>query len=351
MRVHKVCLTLSEQGYDVLLIGRKLKFSKKIDSRKYKTKRMKLIFEKGFLFYAEFNFRLLWFLLFNRSNILLSNDLDTLLPNFLISKVCRKKLVYDSHEYFTEVPELVNRKFTQSVWLRIEKFILPKLTHCYTVCQSIADIYEQKYGTKFQVVRNIPICETEKVRIPTKEKSDKKIIIYQGAINVGRGIEDMLKAMLYLDNHIFWIIGDGDVFPEIEKLVIDLSLEKRVKMFGKLPFSQLKKHTQKADLGISFEKNMGLNYYFALPNKLFDYINAEIPILASPFPEMKRIIDNYKIGAYLQSRQPKILAKQISEILENTNQLKIWKQNLKIAKSELCWQNEAKILKQIFEEK
>ena len=147
-RVHKVCETLQEFGFDILLIGRKLPNSLPVN-RNYKTTRMNLIFNKGFLFYTEYNLRLFLKLLFTKKDILLANDLDTLLPNFLISRIQNTKLVYDSHELFTEVPELINRPKVQSVWLRIEKTILPKLKNCYTVCQSIADYYNTKYDTSF----------------------------------------------------------------------------------------------------------------------------------------------------------------------------------------------------------
>jgi len=154
-RVYKVCKSLQKLGFDILLIGRQLKNSPPIE-RPYKTYRMRLLFNKGFLFYAEYNLRLFFKLLFTKKDILLSNDLDTLLPNYIISKLQKKKLVYDSHELFTEVPELINRPRVQNIWIGIEKRILPNLKICYTVCQSIADYYDKKYGTNFKVIRNLP---------------------------------------------------------------------------------------------------------------------------------------------------------------------------------------------------
>lgn len=349
--------------FDILLVGRKLENSIPLE-RNYKTHRIDLFFNKGFLFYAEYNFRLFFYLLFKKKSILLSNDLDTLLPNYLISKFQNKKLVYDSHELFTEVPELINRPKTQNIWLKLEQKILPKLKNTYTVCQSIADYYNYKYKTNFKVIRNIPIKKISNLKSQTSNKSqkpkfkiqsqlcdfatlrDKKIIIYQGAINIGRGLELMIKTMQYLDNHILWIIGDGDILEELKEFVNKKNLSKKIKFFGKLKPSELKKITPKADLGLSIEEDLGLNYRFALPNKIFDYIHANVPILVSDLPEMKRIVLDYKVGEIIKDRNPKKLANQIETFL-NKNLSKI-KENLKKATEDLQWENEEKILQKIF---
>ena len=114
-RVHKVCCTLHKIGYKVILVGRKQRNSIPLTKRDYETKRMFLLFEKGILFYAEYQFRLFLFLLFNKSDILYSNDLDTLLPNYLISRIKKKILIYDTHELFCEVPELQNHPLKKRI--------------------------------------------------------------------------------------------------------------------------------------------------------------------------------------------------------------------------------------------
>ena len=216
-RVDKVCNTLSKMGFNVLLIGRKFKNSKNLN-RNYSTFRFKLLFNKGFLFYAEYNLRLFFKLFFTKKDILLSNDLDTLLPNYLISKISKTKLVYDSHELFTEVPELINRPFVKNFWLTIEKNILPKIKNCYTVSESISEYYNFKYNTNFKVIRNFPftINTISNGAFPFKTKN-QKIIIYQGAINKGRGLELIINAMQYLENTIFVIIGNGDIKNKIHQ--------------------------------------------------------------------------------------------------------------------------------------
>ncbi|MBI1836034.1 MAG: glycosyltransferase [Flavobacteriia bacterium] len=202
-RVHKICLFLVNKGYDVTLVGRLRQQSLELIERPYKTKRLKLYFDKGAMFYAEYNIRLFLFLLFKKSTILVSNDLDTLLANFCASKLKFKvNLIYDSHEYFTEVPELIKRPKIKKIWELIEGWIFPRLNHIYTVNNSIAAIYSKKYNKKIHVVRNISMLWSP---VNLKSKKDlgmnetKKIIIVQGAgINIDRGIEEAVEAMKWV---------------------------------------------------------------------------------------------------------------------------------------------------------
>ena len=109
-RVHRICKSLSNHDFEVSLIGRRKKSSIALEGRSYSCKRFHLIFEKGPLFYMEYNLRLFVFLLFSNVDLLISNDLDSLLANYLVSRVRNLPIVYDSHEFFTEVPELIKRK-------------------------------------------------------------------------------------------------------------------------------------------------------------------------------------------------------------------------------------------------
>lgn len=339
-RVSKVCNTLANNGYEILLVGRELKDSEKI-LRKYATKRIKLFFNKGFLFYAEYNFRLFFFLLPLKKEILLSNDLDTLLPNFLVSKLQKKKLVYDSHELFPEVPELIHKPFVKKTWTVLEKTLLPKLNNCYTVCDSIANYYKKKYQTDFKVIKNYPHFRKVQKSILPFDKKGKKIILYQGAINIGRGLELMIQTIRFLPNCYFVIIGKGDIDEDLKKLVITENID-NVKFLGKIEPNELKKITPLADLGISLEEDLGLNYRFALPNKIFDYIQAEVPILVSDLPEMKQIVLDYEVGEIVLKREPRFIANQIKEILAKDYTHKLGK-----VKKELVW--EEKKLISIFE--
>jgi glycosyltransferase involved in cell wall biosynthesis len=353
-RVHKSCLTLQKAGYEVLLVGRVLRKSPPMNERPYKVKRMKLLFESGPLFYAEFNIRLFLFLLFKRCQLLLSNDLDTLLPNFLISKLKNIPLIYDSHEYFTETPELINRRFVQNIWKKIEYFCLSRLKEMITVNESIAELFRSKYGIKVYVIRNIPMQlknferkSREAIGLPT----DKHLLVLQGAgINIQRGTEELVKAMAFLDNCFLMLIGSGDVLPKLKKMVAEMQLESRVRFFPRMPYLEMIAYTQVAELGFTLDKDTNLNYRFSLPNKLFDYIQAGVPVISSHLPEIERIIRHYNIGDFVEDHRPETIATTISEALENKSRYQIWKTNLLQAKDELCWEKEENVLLEIYKQ-
>lgn len=345
-RVHKVASTLIKHNYDVTLVGRKLSKSLKID-RKYKTFRMSLLFSKGPFFYVEYNLRLFFYLLFKKVDILVSNDLDTLLANYLVAIIRGKKIIYDSHEYFTEVPELKNRKFVKNIWLKIEKKIVPKLKSTYTVSEPIAKIYNEKYGTNFIVINNYPNFSELKAKT-NFSNTEKKVILYQGALNIGRGIELVIKSMKYIDNAIFVIIGDGDIAKLLKQIADSEGVSDKIRFFGRIPFEKLSIYTNSADIGISLEEDTNLNYHFSLPNKLFDYIQAELPVLVSNLPEMKKIVQKYDIGLILTSRDIKDTAHVIQKMLNDSEKILEWKQNLKKASIELCWERQENLLLNIY---
>lgn len=347
-RVAKICDTLLEMNLEVVLVGRYLQNSINI-SRNYKTKRFKLWFNKGALFYANYNIRLFFFLLFSKFDILWSNDLDTLPANYMISKLKSKKIIFDSHEYFTEVPELVDRPKVKRIWKEIEKRILPKLKHVFTVSPSIANMYKKEYGINVKLLRNVPASsDISNIKIIQDIRvKDKFILIYQGAINVNRGIEYMVKAMKYIDNAFLYILGSGDISNQINELISSMGLSNKVKMLGEIPYEELKSYTIQADIGLSLEEDIGLNYRFALPNKLFNYIHANIPVLVSYLPEMKNIVDQYQIGLTINKHDEKHIAEVINKMLGDNEKMKSWKQNTIQAAMELNWNKEKQVIKAI----
>ena len=345
-RVFRVSQTLVEAGYQITLLGRRLSHSPEFKPP-YKVKRFKLLFNKGARFYACYNLRLFFYLLCHKFDAVLANDLDTLTASFLASKIKRKLLIYDSHEYFTEVPELIGRNFQKNTWLWLEKLMLPKIKHAITVSPSIADAYQNKYGTDFKVVRNLPF------KREVAQNKRKKVLIYQGALNMGRGIELMIQTMPYLPDYKLWIAGAGDIEEKLKELVYVLGLEKQVVFLGRLPMEQLHYKTVQAMLGLSLEENLGLNYYFALPNKLFDYVQAEVPVIVADLPEMRALAEQYGMGEVLMERTPKALATLVNKMAANEETYHVYVEKTRKAATQLNWEHEKpaflNLIKQAFE--
>lgn len=351
-RVNKSCLTLQKMGYEVLLVGRKQRKSPPMDARPYASHRMRLLFEKGPLFYAEYNIRLFFFLLFHRSHLLLSNDLDTALPNYFNSRLKGIRMIYDSHEYFTETPELVTRPRVQKVWKRIEGFVVPRLKEMITVCDSIAELFHEQYGVDCHVVRNIP----PRAALPPKGDKgaldlpeDRHLLVLQGSgINIQRGAEELVEAMRYLDDCFLMVIGGGDVLPALKQMVVDFKIEDRVRFLPRMPYQQMMAYTQLAELGFVLDKDTNLNYRFCLPNKLFDFIQAGVPIVASQLVEVGKIIRKYDIGLFIPDHDPKSIAATIRQGLEDAESRARWQRGLSKAAEELCWENEQQTLMEIY---
>lgn len=351
-RVHKTCSTLIEMGMEPLLVGRRLKESLPVD-RPYRTHRIRLFFRKKVWFYAEYQLRLFFFLLFRKADGLVANDLDTLLPNHLIAKIKRIPIVYDTHEYYCYTPELIHRPQVQKVWLSVERFIFPKLKHIITVNQSIANQYKQQYNKDLFVVRNISPIPNNIPRYTRKDwaiPENAFVLINQGSgINVDRGMEEMLEAMLLLpDDVVLLIVGRGDVIPHLRKRVEKSDdLQKRVVFIEPQPYHKLLGITRLADAGLSLDKTTNPNYRFSLPNKLFDYIHSGLPVIGSEVLEVARIIRKYNIGAVIESHKAEQIAQAVIRVKSKPDGF--FREGFINASKDAQWQSESLILKKALE--
>lgn len=346
-RVQKTCSYLVDKGFDVFVYGRVLPGTFKT-KKPYKVYLKRHWFNNNFWFYAEYNIRLFFYLLFQRYDFILSNDLDTLPACFFVSRLRKVDLIYDSHELFSEGPELQGRKFVQGFWRGLESYFLPKIKKSFTVSQSIVDFYHKKHNNSMVLVRNLPLMKEEieggNVNFPTQNK----VILYQGVLNPGRGIKPMIEALFFLDNIDLVIIGYGKVEKELKEFVARKKMTGRVHFLGRVERDQLPNYTKKATLGMVLEEPLGKSFEYSLPNKLFDYIHAELPIIAGSLPEIKRVICSFGVGVLVKDYDPKNIALSIKYLLNDKDLMNKIKANQKIAKQELCWEKEQKQLDKFF---
>ena len=351
-RMIRIGESLGTEGYEVVLVGRQLKDSQPFDNQWIKYKRFKLFFNKGKFFYLEYNLRLFFWLLFQRFDIVCGIDLDTILPCFLVS-ILRggKPCVYDAHELFTEVPEVVRRPMIRRIWLGIEKFVVPKLKYCYTVSQSVADEFERRYNIKFEVIRNLP--NRQQAPRPPKGEFDNHplpihhpspIILYQGNLNEGRGLETAIEVMQNIENAELWIAGDGDLGLILRGMVKELKLENKVKFLGYVQPKDLANITQQATIGLHISEDKGLSYQYSLANKFLDYIQAGVPQICTQFIEYQRLNDEYNVAILIKETDMSLLLNALNQLLNDTALYRTLQQNCIEAATVLNWEMEEKKL-------
>ena len=223
--------------------------------------------------------------------------------------------------------------------------MIRKIKYFITANDSYANWFETNYKIKRPIViRNFP----QKSESPKSfVENHPKIILYQGTINYSRGIDKMIEAMQFIENAEFHIAGRGPFLEEYQELTKNLHLENKVKFLGNLHPDALRKITEKADVGLSIEENKGLSYYYSLPNKISDYIQARVPVVVSKFPEMQKIVENYHVGEFITSHEPKHLAEKVKTVLEKGRSSYL--PQLEIASQELCWENEAPKILELYE--
>jgi len=351
-RVDKVAMFLTRNGYEVTLVGRRYADSPELEPRTYHTHRMKLLFRKNWIFYAEYNLRLFFYLLFKKCDVFIANDLDTLLPNTLVSRLRHKRLVYDSHEYFCGELSVVSNPKAFKVWSAIERYCFPKLKTVITVSQSIVDQYEKEYGIRPYLVRNIPPAGTHSVT-ETRQSlgipEDKFVLILQGnGINEGRGGEELVQAMTMLPDTHLLVVGGGTVLPQLKAMVKELKLDNRVTFVARQNQQMLFNYTSLADVGMALDRDLSANLRFSLPNKIFEYIKAGTPQVVSNLVERAAIVNRYGVGVVAESLTPEAIAAAVRKLQQDTALYDKCKENCHQAAQELTWENEEIILKDIY---
>ncbi|MBP6023267.1 MAG: glycosyltransferase [Ferruginibacter sp.] len=338
----RICTSLANAGYTVLLVGRKMKASLPLAAQPFLQKRIDCLFEKGKLFYAEYNIRLFFYLLFKKMDCIGAIDLDTILPGYFIAKIKKVTKVYDAHELFCEMKEIATRPAIYKIWKKIERYTVPKFAAGYTVNQPIADEFKKMYNVTYEVIRNIALLRDID---PAVKK--EKFILYQGAVNEGRSFETLIPAMKAVDCQLI-ICGDGNFMQQAKQLVADNNLQDKVIFKGKVKPDDLRAITQQAYIGVTLFDDAGLSNYYSLANRFFDYLHAGIPQLCVNYPVYKEINDKYHIAVLADDTGEKNLAALLNNLLNNEFEYNELQQNCLKARLELNWQEEEKKLLQFY---
>lgn len=346
-RMQKICRSMVSAGYTVQLIGRQRKASPPLSLEPYQQTRLTCFFNKGKLFYLEYNLRLFIHLLFTKFHAACAIDLDTIMPIYYAGKLKGAKLAYDAHEYFTEVPEVIRRPAVQKIWQWVERTYVPKFNLIYTVSPTLAKMFAAQYHKPVQVIMNVPVLNPQ----PTNntQPTTNNYLLYQGALNEGRGLEHLIEAMQQINCKLL-LAGEGDLSAQLRTQVKQLKLEHKIEFLGYVKPADLKQITAQACVGINLLENKGLSYYYSLSNKFFDYIHAYVPQVCIGFPEYKTLNDTYNVALLTQSCAVNEIKEAIERLLNDNDLYLILQKNCEVCSQGLNWQVEEKKLKGLYEQ-
>ena len=341
-RMIRICTSLAGAGYDVTLIGFKRKKSKPLTERPFKQVRLPIIVEQGKLMYLHYWINLFFFLLFRKVDILCAIDLDTILPVFYVSRLRGKKRVYDAHEIFTDLKEVISRPAVHKMWTWIARHTIPRFPVGYTIGDCFAEDFKKRYGVDYGVVRNATILKP--LQIP--EKKDR-FILYQGWVNIGRCFEQLIPAMQYVDAKLV-ICGEGNFYEQSVALAKELGLEDKVVFKGYVPPAQLSDYTIRSYIGITLFEDTALSHYLSLANRFFDYMHYGVPQLCIKYPEYERINGQFEVASLISDPTPQTTAAALNKLLDDDAYYSRLQQNCLAAREKYCWQEEEKKLLAIY---
>jgi glycosyltransferase involved in cell wall biosynthesis len=333
-RMIRICHSLAKAGHIPVLVGRKLRKSAPLENHPFGQTRLFCWFKKGKIFYLEFQVRLFFFLLSKRMDAICAVDLDTIIPCLLISRIKKIPRVYDAHELFCEMKEVVSRPWVHRTWKLIEKFAVPRFSHAYTVSPEIAEELHRLYKVRFDCIRNVPWLDPA----PFPDKGSP-YLLYQGAVNQGRSFETLIPAMRAIEIPLV-VCGDGNFMEEARRLAAVNGVENRIAFKGMVPPGELPKYTRQARIGLTLFEREGKSNYFSLANRFFDYMHAGLPQVCMDYPAYREINREYKIAVLVSDLSPSGIAEEINKLLANDVLYQELQQNCLEARKRYNWQAE-----------
>ena len=339
-RMDRICTTLREAGHDVTLVGRVLLTSPELTARPYRQHRIRCEYHSGKAFYLEYNYRLVRELRQWDYDVICSVDADTLAAGAALTRAPRHRLVFDAHEWFHMTPEVIGRPLIKGFWKGLVKSLIGRTDLRYTVAPELAGKLEEDYGRPFATVRNLPVRRVT----PYPAPPDRKIILYQGMLNPGRGLEVAIRAMDELPECELWIAGGGPERAQLQQVRDRLLRPDAVRFLGFVPPEQLPALTDRAWLGLNLLDAVSPSYFYSLANKALDYVQAGLPSVQMRFPEYRAINDEYGCYALLLRLSPKDLAELINALVRHPARYDRLRSGCLRAAEDLCWDKEKELL-------
>lgn len=281
-----------------------------------------------------------------KTDVYHANDLNTLPQAIFCAKLKRKKLIFDSHEVNTS-----RSGYNSKIFKVIEKRLIYFPDCVIHENKTRAMHFKRIYGFYPEVIYNYPVFQDVKASPLHHQlglKETEPILLYQGGIQVGRGLDKLLEAVKEIRRGIVVFIGDGKLKSFLIQESERLGIQERVKFLPKVPLEELPKYTINAYLGFQLLNNTCFNHYSAASNKLFEYIMAGVPVIACSFPEIKKVILEEDVGILVESHNPKSIARGVNFLLDNPEYREYLSENALQARFHYTWELEKKKLLLIY---
>jgi len=285
-----------------------------------------------------------------------ANDLNTLPQGVICSKLKvlarkKKELIYDSHEVQTS-----RTGYTSGFHGRLEKFLIRFIDKMINENHTRAAYTKELYGVYPAVVHNYPFVSKpeELSQVDLHEmlgiSEEEPILLYQGGVQIGRGLDKIIEAVPLFKRGVVVLIGDGRIKDELMELVAQMGLEERVKFVPKVPVSELIRYTPNGYLGFQVLNNVCFNHYSASSNKLFEYMMSGVPVIACSFPEIQKVVEGEGVGVCVDSHNPESIARGVNYLLDHPEVREEMRLNCFAARERYNWDVEKLALLRIYEE-
>jgi glycosyltransferase involved in cell wall biosynthesis len=296
------------------------------------------------LFYLRFAVSIYFQLMKNRFDLFIASDFYSLLFCTAAARFRKARLIYDSREITSELPAFHDKPFLKRVVLWVERACIPRASCVLSTGEMDSAVLKEKFGIRKPVLlRNLPRMQKGAPaisflnRFPTRVR---KVLVYQGILVPGRGIETALAVLKKLPEYGLVLLGGGELGSYYHDMVQGSGVAERVLFAGKVPQRELLQHTAGCDVGLSLIDNICDNNYYALPNKLFEYVMAGLPVIVTELPQMKAVVEDYRIGAVVPERNPQAVANVLLKWDKSESEFRALKRHCRKASLDLNWEKE-----------
>lgn len=276
----------------------------------------------------------------SRPEVIHAHDVNMLPTAWLAAKITGAQLIYDAHEISTSREGYSS--FRRLVGA-IEGFLMPRVNGSITTTEARAKFFARAYGVERPIIlQNRPRYQaaltSTRIRDELQLEQPWPIVVYQGGLQQGRGLERLVRVAALVPNAYFVFIGGGRLDASLRSVAVELGLEERVRFIPTVALAELPSYTASADIGVQPIENTCLNHYTTDSNKLFEYVQAGLPVVASDLPEIRRVVREHDLGLLVSAGDTEALAVALRSLVEDKAKRRFYAERSRIAAAVLSWE-------------